>query len=569
MPDNTTTTTLSGKQLSPGLGEGEIFVYRDIMNRLDEFYEIDQEDCEPELKRLDLALSRISKDLSALADRVEAEIDSELSGVFHAHLAMVQDASLKAEVETEIKDELVSSGSAVRTVFRRWERRFQSMDAEVSQQKGDDMQDLARRLVSALAGVHAHDLEGMPRGSVLVANRLLPSDTVFLARGMAAAALLEVGAKGSHAALFAREIGLACVAGLPGLLELVSESSYAVVDADDASAIVNPTDSQRNVFLKKAELRKETIEKARARAHKPALTKDGAKIAVLANVGDEDDTRVAIENGADGVGLYRLEQIYLSRQHPPSTAELLEVMQSTLEPAKGLPVYVRLLDVGADKPLPFIDMPKEQNPSLGQRGIRFLKKYPELLQTQLDALLQLSSDFDLHILVPMVTLPGDMAVVEEALKEAISKAGPSRIPKLGAMIETPAAALAAADISKHASFLSFGTNDLTQYSFAADRENASVDAYFDDAHDAIFRLIGLVHDDVPDMALSVCGELAGRSKATGRLLERGVTSLSVVPLAIPTVKEAVRDCRRTHKRLGATVKGSEDKECATHGVKTP
>lgn len=545
MSEDRTTTTLSGKTLSPGLGEGQTFVYQNTMNRFDEFYDIDDTQTEPELKRLDRALARISDDLSVLADRVEAEIDSELSGVFHAHLAMVQDASLRAEVEKEIKGELVSAGSAVRTVFRRWERRFQSMDAEVSRQKGDDIRDLARRLVSALAGVHAHALENLPRGSVLVANRLLPSDTVFLARNMAVAALLEVGAKGSHAALFAREIGLPCVAGLPGLLDTVSESSYAVVDADGAQAIINPTATQRETFLKKAERRTQTIEKARARAHKSALTQDGTRIAVLANVGDAEDTRVAVENGADGVGLYRLEQIYLSRQHPPSTAELFEAMQTTLQPAKGLPVYVRLLDVGADKPLPFIDMPREHNPSLGQRGIRFLMQYPELLQSQMDALLQLSSDFDLHILVPMVTLPGDMAAVEEALRDATSRARTSRVPALGAMIETPAAALAAADISRHASFLSFGTNDLTQYSFAADRENASVDTYFDDTHDVIFRLIGMVHDDIPDMPLSICGELAGRSDTTSRLLECGITSLSVVPLAIPTIKEAVRNCRRT------------------------
>ena len=194
---------------------------------------------------------------------------------------------------------------------------------------------------------------------------------------------------------------------------------------------------------------------------------------------------------------------------------------------------------------PLLTCPESNNPSLGQRGIRFLMQYPELLQSQMDALLQLSSDFDLHILVPMVTLPGDMAAVEEALRDATSRARPSRVPKLGAMIETPAAALAAADISRHASFLSFGTNDLTQYSFAADRENASVDTYFDDTHDVIFRLIGMVHDDIPDMPLSVCGELAGRSDATSRLLECGITSLSVVPLAIPTIKEAVRNCRRT------------------------
>ena len=544
MTESTANRKLRGKPLSPGMGEGEVFVYRDILKRFDEFYDIEDPQVEGELKGLDRALASISDDLNVLANRVEKEIDSELSGVFHAHLAMVQDPSLRKEVEREITEELVSAGTAVRTVFRRWERRFRSMEAEVARQKGEDMRDLARRLVSALAGVHGHALEEIPRGSILVANRLLPSDTVFLARNTAAGAVLEVGGKGSHAALFAREIGLPCVAGFSDLLDTVSDGSLAIVDAYEGEVIFNPTPKQRKAFHKKEEQRRAATVQARTLAHRPVVTKEGKHIGVLANVGDAQDTRVAVDNGADGVGLYRLEQIYLGRQSPPSMAELLEEMQNTLQPAKGLPVYVRLLDVGADKPLPFIEAPKESNPSLGLRGIRFLLEYPDLLDSQLGALLELSSDYDLHILVPMVTLPRDLAAVKESLRDAASKARKSSHLKLGAMIETPASALAARNLVEYADFLSFGTNDLTQYSFAADRENAAVEAYFDDTHEVIFRLISMVHEDLPHVPLSVCGELAGRAEATSRLLECGVTSLSVVPPSIPMIKEAVRNCNQ-------------------------
>jgi phosphoenolpyruvate-protein phosphotransferase len=539
-----TNRSLVGKTLSPGLGEGKVFVYRDILARFDEFYDIDDGQVEEELRRLDRALSRISDDLRELADRVKKEIHSELSGVFHAHLAMIQDPSLKTELEKEIREELVSTGRAVRTVFRRWERRFRTMEAEVARQKGDDMRDLARRLVSALAGVHSHALEEMPQGSVLVANRLLPSDTIFLDRNAAAAALLEVGGRASHAALFAREIGLPCVAGLTDLLETVREECFALVDADEAQAILNPTAKQQEAFKTKQERRTRASRRARSKAHEPAVTPDGLRIAVLANVGNAEDTRLAIDNGADGVGLYRLEQAYLGRQHPPGKDELVEEMRKTLAPAKGLPVCVRLLDVGADKPLPFLDTPRESNPSLGQRGIRFLQQYPELLRTQLEALLQLSTEYDLQVLVPMVTLAADMDVVQEALKDAASANTAARLPQLGAMIETPAAALAAPDVLKRAQFVSFGTNDLTQYAFAADRENPAVDLYFDDTHDVIFRLIRIVRDELPDTPLSVCGELAARPEATSRLIDSGITSLSVVPPAIPALKEAVRNCGR-------------------------
>lgn len=543
MSGNKNTLTLSGRTLSPGLAEGKTFIYRDILTRLDEFYDIEEKQVEEELKRLDRAIARILDDLKDLAGRVQEEIDPELSGIFHAHIAMVQDRRLREEMEKEIRDELVSAGSAVRTAFRRWERRFRSLETEIARQKGDDMHDLARRLVSSLAGIRAHALEELPAGSVLVANRLLPSDAVFLSQRTAAAALLEKGGPGSHAALFARETGLPCIAGLTGLLEKVSPDTLALVDADEGKVIIHPGNEEQSAFRKKVRQRREELKKARVLAHQPAVTGDGIRIHVLANVGSHQDTAEAIKNGAEGIGLYRIEQAYLGRQEPPDTDELLEEMRKTLEPAGDLPVYVRLLDIGADKPLPFIDPPIEANPALGQRGVRFLQKYPRLLQTQLEGLLQLSSEFDLHILVPMVTLPRDMLEVREHLTSSASRSGISSIPKLGAMIETPAAALSAGEIARYADFLSFGTNDLTQYAFAADRENADVDRYFDDSHHVIFRLLEIAHADVPGMPLSVCGELAGRPEYTSKLLSRGVTSLSVAPPLVPGIKKTVRQSK--------------------------
>ena len=534
------TLTLDGTTLAPGLGAGKVFIYRDVLTRLDEFYDIEHVQVEEETQRFERAVARVSDDLSSLVGRVQTEMDSDLSGVFQAHVAIVQDASLKSEVHKEIREELVSAGTAVRTVFRRWERRFRSMEAQIAAQKGDDIRDLARRLVLALAGVRAHLLEDMPLGSVLVAGRLLPSDTVFLARRSASAAVLEVGGAGSHAALFAHEIGLPCVSGISKLLELIPPDAFALVDADAAEVIVNPDPGQRSAFEAKLTRQEQAGRKARQRAHEPAMTKDGRAIAVLANVGSLADTTEALKNGAEGIGLYRIERAYLGRQEPPDADALLEEMCKTLEPAKGLPVYIRLLDIGADKPLPFMESFREINPSLGRRGIRFLLDYPDLLRTQLDALLQLPAEFDLHILVPMVTLPSDMQRVKTLLGGAAARAKRPRVPKLGAVIETPAAALAASEIARYAEFLSFGTNDLTQYTFAADRENAAVDTYFDDTQEVIFRLLKTVHGDVPGLPLSICGELAGRAQYTAKILDCGITSLSVAPPSIPAIKEAIR-----------------------------
>ena len=204
---------------------------------------------------------------------------------------------------------------------------------------------------------------------------------------------------------------------------------------------------------------------------------------------------------------------------------------------------MRLLDVGADKPMPFLKFLAESNPSLGRRGVRLLLAHPTLLETQLRAILSLSGEFNVFILIPMVTLPQDVVIVRETLRRLADERGKGTLPPLGAMIETPAAALSVNGIAPHVDFLSFGTNDLTQYTFAADRENAAVETYFNDSSDAIFRLLQMVHDDAPQLPSAVCGELAGRAAHVARLLQCGIRTLSVVPPLIPAIKAAVRAVR--------------------------
>lgn len=531
----------TGRSLSPGLAQGITFVHRDVTVLPNEQYDIEASEVNGELERLENGMMRINADLTKLAIRVEKEMDAKLASIFEAHRMMLNDASLREELRKEIKNELVSASSAVKTVFRRWERRFRSMEAEIARGKADDVADLGRRLLSSLAGINAHALEKLPLGSVLVARRLLPSDTFFLGRRSAVAAILESGGPSSHAALFAREIGLPCVTGIQNAVNLIPSGVKALVNADCGEVTINPSDEQAAKFQRKLSVHRETGAKARERARERAVTRDGVEITVLANVGCREDTMDAMDNGAEGIGLYRIEQIYLTRQIPPLVDELVAEIRRTLEPAKKAPVCVRLLNVGADKQLPYLQSMKESNPSLGRRGIRFLRYFPDLLQTQIEALLRLSAEFDLRVLVPMVTMPEDIAAVRSIMTEIASRCQFSALPKLGALIETPAAALSANVLAAGSDFFSVGTNDLTQYAFAADRENAAVDAYFDNAHEVVFRLIKAIHDDAPGTSLGVCGELAGRHQCTERLLQCGVQSLSVAPHLVPIVKQAVRE----------------------------
>ena len=541
MSDKEKTLILQGTPISPGLAEGIIHVHRNILGPIDAPADIPQHNVEKEFSRLDVATAKISDDLVTLAARVEKEIDSRLASVFGAHQLIVDDASLRAELRKEILDNLVTASSAVKTVFLRWEKRFLLMESQIAREKGEDMRDVSIRLSNALAGITVHPLDEIPHGSVLATTRLLPSDTVFLADRSTSAVLLEYGSIGSHAALFAREMGLPCISGLSNILTTVPDGALALVDADIGTITIRPQEKQKLIFRRKVDDNEHAQHLARKHALGPAITKDDMTISVLANVGCSDDTERAMLNGADGVGLYRMERAYLGRVVPPNTDELLTQMRQTLESAKGRTVCVRLLDLGTDKPLPFMKFLAETNPSLGRRGIRLLREYPELLRTNLRAVLELSKEFDVRILVPMVTLPDDVAVVKRHLTQLGSELQMSSLPELGAMIETPAAALSAREIARHVDFLSIGTNDLTQYAFAADRENAAVEQYFNDAAEVIFRLLGLTHDDVPDVPLSVCGELAGRPEHIPRLLQCGIRTLSVAPPLIPIVKETIRN----------------------------
>lgn len=537
------TYIVHGRGISPGLAEGITFLHRDLFPPLEVPVPIHRKDVEQEIDHLESSTAIITNDLLKLATRVEREMDSRLAAVFDAHQMILNDPGLKKELLAEIEGRLVNASTAVKAVFLRWENRFLMMESQTAQHKGADMRDISNRLSNALDGVISTPLERLPHGCVLVARQLLPSDTVFLSPRSTAAVLLEHGRSMSHAVLFTRAMGLPCITDIHDILNNVPANVQVLVDADKGEVVIRPRKPRRTRFQIHLEGRRSAFSIAQKRARKPAFTLDGTSIAVLANVGNREDTERAIANGADGIGLYRTEQAYLGRTTTPDTEDLLKDMRHTLEPAVGKPVCVRLLDVSADKPLPFLGALAEINPSLGRRGVRMQLAYPALLEAQLRAILSLSDDFTVSILIPMVTLPQDVITVRETLQRLAAERGKVSPPPLGAMIETPAAALSLKRLAPHVDFLSFGTNDLTQYTFAADRENAVVESYFNDSDDAIFRLLQIAIADAPHLPAAVCGELAGRAAHIPRLLQGGIRALSVVPPLIPAIKAAIRALR--------------------------
>jgi phosphoenolpyruvate-protein phosphotransferase len=531
---------IAGQATAPGLVIGRAFVYRNQVDALSAPRSIRRHEIEKELGQVERAVETVRDDLQVSARRIEADTGPKLAAIFEAHELMLEDPSLRQEIREEIERELINAGQALVRVFDRWEERFRQMPQAMQRERADDLLDLRGRLLREMAGVKTTGLEKMPQSRVLVAHRLLPSETVALPHRAVMGIVLEFGGLGSHAALLARALGIPTVAQIPEATERICDEDEVIVDGDAGEIILNPNGATRDSYEERIRTAQDSSGRAKRLCREPSRTRDDIEIAVLANIASCHDVLVAADNGADGVGLYRIEQFYLSRKTPPSLQDLLNELRDIFAPLAGKPITVRLLDLGADKPVPYLKFPVEDDPFLGCRGVRLLLRYPDLLDTQFQAFLEFSREFDVRILVPMVTLADDMVQIRRRLREVADAAGVGRTPPLGAMIETPAAALSISEIVQHADFVSIGTNDLTQYTMAAGRENPLVNDYFVERHPSVLRLIRIVVEEAGQTPVSICGELASELDIVPTLLKLGMRSLSVAPPLVPKVKEAVR-----------------------------
>lgn len=534
--------TLVGKGVSPGLAQGTAFVYRDVLHRDSELYAIDHAQVEEEKARIADAIADVRQSLMIDAQRMEARLGKQSADIFRAQEAILLDPSVVEELKRTVDTERINAEQVVRSVFRLLARRFRDMSNAMFRERGDDIDDLSRRLLLSLAGIYAHSLENLPAHTVLVARQLLPSDTVFLSRASTVAVLAEFTGPAAHAALLARELGIPCVGGISELLETVHTGDVVLVNGDQGTAVINPSAHARRRFARDLDnVQKRRKKLTHVSRSERTITKDGVEITVLANVRSREDVELAIHCGADGIGLFRTEPFFLSTKHFPSDREFAEFLLDSLHPAQGRYIDVRLLDVGGDKNPLYLHLPPEPDPSLGRRGVRVLLEYPELLAAQLRAVLQVSQHFPLGVLIPLVTTESDVRQIAQRFHQLAEEMGIRRLPRLGAMIETPAAALSIPSLKKHVDFFSIGSNDLTQYTMAAGRENPLVTAYFLDDHPTILRLIELVIRESGDTPVSLCGEIAGRIDVIPSLLRVGLRSFSVPAVLVPDIKHAIRN----------------------------
>lgn len=492
------------------------------------------------LKKALLSVGEALANAEAQATRQGQSAEAE---IFAAHGAWLEDPDLAAAAGQHISEGR-SAGQAWREALDAEAARLAASGNTLLAARVADLRDLQRRVMVELSDDQQAALPELPKGAVVVADELTPSELVAVAAQHPAGLCLAGGGITSHVAILARARGIPCLVAMGASLIDAANSATnesVILDAENGRLALSPSATQRAEVAERIDARRYEAEQAQALAHEPAMTLDGREIEVCANIGGAEEARLAADSGADGVGLLRSEFLFLERDSAPSEATQRDEYQAAVKALDGKPVIIRTLDIGADKQLPYLRLPSVPNPALGVRGARLWASQPELLETQLRALLGVTPLETLHIMLPMVTEVGELREVRKRLETLASEMGLDTRPRLGAMIEVPSAALCARSLAVEADFLSIGTNDLTQYTLAMDREDPALTARADVLHPAVLRLIQATVDGAKGHCpVGVCGAAAGDERVALLLVALGVDELSVEPARVPAVKAALR-----------------------------
>jgi multiphosphoryl transfer protein len=500
-------------------------------------------DPQAEWESLERALQQVRTEIGAVRESVAAGAGEYSAAIFDAHLLFLDDEALLGPARRAVFEEGLNAAQAWHAAAEAVAADYRSLDDEYMQARAEDLTGVARQVVAALVGGAAPS--SIVGSGIVVAADLTPADTASLDRELALGIATAAGSPTSHSAILARSLGIPAAVGLGESLLAVPEGTALLLDGDAGVVHVDPPEDLVAEYERRRTAREETAREARERAAEPAVTLDGQPIEVVANIGSPDDVAGAIENGAEGVGLLRTEFLFLERDSMPTEGEQYAAYKEIAQRLEGRPLVLRTLDVGADKPLPYLPAEPEANPFLGVRGVRLALARPELLETQLRAVLRAAAEYPLKVMFPMVATLDEYRQARSVLaraREELEQAGTTMSGELevGVMIEIPAAALAAELFAPEVDFFSIGTNDLVQYTMAAERGNASVAGLADGLHPSVLRLIRIVADAAEGKLVAVCGELASDPVAVPVLVGLGVTELSVNAPAIPAVKEAVR-----------------------------
>ncbi|UDW84172.1 phosphoenolpyruvate-protein phosphotransferase PtsI [Pasteurella canis] len=538
---------ISGIPASPGIVFGKALVLKEEKIVLD-MQKISEAQIEAEIARFYQGREAAVEQLSTIRDRAEKTLGEEKAAIFEGHLMILEDEELEEEIIDYIRTNKVNAGVAASKIIEQQVVMLSEIDDEYLRERAGDIRDIGNRLIKNILGMHIVDLGDINEEAILIAYDLTPSETAQLNLEKVLGFITDIGGRTSHTSIMARSLELPAIVGTNNVTERVNTGDYLILDAVNNAIYVNP--SQQEITRLKALEQKLAEEKAELAKLKdlPALTLDGHRVDVVANIGTIRDVESADRNGAEGVGLYRTEFLFMDRDQLPTEEEQFIAYKDVVEAMNGRLVVLRTMDIGGDKELPYLNLPKEMNPFLGWRAVRIALDRREILHAQLRAVLRASAFGKLAVMFPMIISVEEireLKAVIDTLKQELRSEGKTFDDEIqiGVMVETPAAAVNAKFLAKEVDFFSIGTNDLTQYTLAVDRGNELISHLYNPMSPSVLSLIKQVIDasHAEGKWTGMCGELAGDEKATILLLGMGLDEFSMSAISVPRIKKLIRN----------------------------
>lgn len=506
------------------------------------------EDPEAEVKRVKEAVEVSKKQLGRLYDKAVREVGEASAAIFEVHQMMLEDEDYLESMENMIRIELVNAEYAAAATGDNFAEMFAAMDDEYMKARSADVKDISERLVRNLSGEGDNDLSSM-EPSIIVADDLSPSETVQMDKEKILAFVTVHGSTNSHTAILARMMNIPALIGVPMDLNSLKTGMTAVVDGFSGQVIFEPEEDVQKETEKRMQEEAEKQKLLEELKGKENVTPDGRKINIYANIGSVGDLGYVMENDAGGIGLFRSEFLYLGRNDFPTEEEQFQAYKQAVQTMAGKKVIIRTLDIGADKQVEYFNLGKEENPALGYRAIRICLKQPEIFKAQLRALFRAAVYGNLSVMYPMITSTEEVekiyAIVAEVEEELKAQEVQYKIPEQGIMIETPAAVMISDRLAEMVDFFSIGTNDLTQYTLAIDRQNEQLDDFYNPHHEAVLRMIRMVVENAHKCGkwAGICGELGADLTLTEQFVRMGVDELSVAPSMILKLRKVVREMK--------------------------
>ncbi|MGC8978692.1 phosphoenolpyruvate--protein phosphotransferase [Caldisericum sp.] len=534
---------LKGIPVSKGISLGFAVVY--LKRKIEVNNSKDSVPIEEKKKILEKALEKTKEEIQLTYENLKKSNPKEAE-IFEAHLLVLEDPTLQEKINKYLESQY-NLPYAVKSAFEEFIEALQNLQSEYMKERAQDLYDILDSLLRNILNVPKVDLSNLPPQSIVVAVDLTPSDTASLDRKNVLGFITEKGGPTSHTAILAEALGIPAIVGVEELFESIHDGDELIIDGTNGDVFVNPTEETKKQYtnLKKEKEEEEKLLKEKAKEF--AYTKGGKRIEVAANIGSPKDVDKALEMGAEGVGLYRTEFLFLDRDTPPTEEEQFEAYKIVAERFKPHPVIIRTLDIGGDKQIPYLNLEKELNPFLGVRAIRLCLKEKDLFKTQLRAILRASAFGNVLIMYPMIAIKDEIIEANKVLNEVKEDLRRENIPfneniKVGIMVEIPSAALNAEELVDYVDFFSIGTNDLTQYTYASDRTNENLSYLYRPLDSPILKLIKFTVDasHMKGKWTGVCGELAGDPEAIPILVNLGVDELSMSPSKIPEAKRIIR-----------------------------